>query len=617
MSQFTLLKEKRFGPFFWTQFLGAFNDNLFKNALLIMFAFHGVTQLAGEESTLDASTLVNLSAGLFILPFFLFSALAGQLADKFEKGALIRIIKLFEIALMSIAAIGFIFNMPYLLLSLLFLMGTQSAFFGPVKYSILPQHLKEEELVGGNGMIEMGTFLAILLGTVVGGILIALQQGRVFVACGVVLLALIGWWTSKGIPLAKAADPTLKVAFNPLVETWKVIQFTRENHVVLRSILGISWFWFYGAIFLAQMPTFTEEVICGNELVVTLLLTVFSVGIGAGSLLCERFSHKRVELGLVPFGAIGLTLFALDLWWVSSGFEVRSTMGVAVFLREWQHWRLIVDLLMIGLFGGFYIVPLYALIQQRSQVENRSRVIAGNNILNALFMVAAALLAIVFLGRGYTIPQLFFLVAVLNAVVALYIFSLVPEFLLRFLIWIVVHLMYRLETEGEEHVPDEGGILVADCVSIVDYALLSGACFRPIRFVMDAKNFRRSLLSYFLKAGKAIPFSSKKEDPVVYEHASSEVKAALEEGELMGTSSKYWQPETNSSNSPRDEMAEIFNQRPLTPIIPVSIHSKEGGRSDSFTMKSPRRFWTKVVVVFHPARPPADLYLEVFQGGKK
>jgi len=617
MSQFSLLKKKKFGPFFWTQFLGAFNDNLFKNALLIMFAFQGTTQLAGGMSQMDASTLVNLSAGLFILPFFLFSALAGQLADKFDKGKLIRLIKLFEIILMSIAAFGFIFDTPVLLLSLLFLMGTQSAFFGPVKYSILPQHLEEEELVGGNGMVEMGTFLAILLGTVAGGVLIALEQGRAWVACGIVLLAVIGWLKSRGIPEAIANAPDLKIAFNPITETWRVIQFTRENIVVFRSILGISWFWFYGAIFLAQMPTFTEKVIHGNELVVTILLTVFSLGIGTGSLLCERLSNKKIELGLVPFGAIGLTLFALDLWWVSIGLPDRELIGVGVFLQELKHWHLMVDLLLIGLFGGFYIVPLYALIQQRSKPENRSRIIAGNNILNALFMVVAAALAIVTLGQGYTIPQLFLFVAILNALVAIYIFTLVPEFLLRFLVWIMVHFMYRIRLTGKENLPEEGGaILVSNHVSFIDFALITGVCPRPVRFIMDVKIFKAPLLNFFFRAGKSIPITGAGKHPGVLKAAFESVRETLSEGDLVGVFPEGRITKTGSLNSFHKGIERMVKDTPV-PVIPIALKGVWGSffsKKDGAAMqKLPRRFWSQIVIEIHPPIQPENVTVEHVQ----
>ena len=370
---------------------------------------------------------------------------------------LIRRIKLLEIMIMCGAAIGFYLNSTALLISLLFLMGAQSTLFGPIKYGILPQHLHEDELMGGNGMVEMGTFLAILLGTMVGGILIGLSDGSLWVAGIVIALAILGYLSSLGIPAAPPVAPKLHINWNPITETWRIFQFTRQNRTVFLSILGISWFWFVGASYLAQLPNYTLLTLGGTEQVVTLLLTVFSLGIGLGSLLCERLSGHKVELGLVPFGSIGITVFGIDLFFAAPYADYAGELrGFSAFLQSPGQWRVVLDLGLIGLFGGFFIVPLYALVQQRSEPSHRSRVIAGNNILNALFMVVSALIAIVFLNRGFTIPQLFLVIAVFNAAVAIYIYSLVPEFLMRFIVWILVNIMYRLRAEGLERIPDEG-----------------------------------------------------------------------------------------------------------------------------------------------------------------
>jgi MFS family permease len=595
MSQFTLLKKKRFGPFFWTQFYGAFNDNLFKNALLIMFAFSGASHLADKTPMMDAGTLVNLSAGLFILPFFLFSALAGQLADKYEKGYLIRLIKIVEIIIMTLAAIGFIFNLPLVLLALLFLMGTQSAFFGPVKYSILPQHLKKEELVGGNGMVEMGTFLAILLGTIAGGVLIAVNGGRYVVGGSIIILAIFGWIKSRGIPVAPAASPNLKITFNPLTETWKTISFTRENIVVFRSILGISWFWFYGATFLAQMPTLTEKVLLGNEHVVTLLLTLFSVGIGAGSLLCERLSNQRVELGLVPFGAIGLTLFALDLWWVASHLHPSGVSGFSAFLSQLTSWRILLDLLGIGLFGGFYIVPLYALIQQRSDEARRSQVIAGNNIINAFFMVTAAGMAIFLLKLGLTIPQLFLCVAIMNALVAIYIFSLVPEFLLRFFIWILVHLYFKINVTGSKHFPQEGRLIgMTEGKSFLDFALLSGISPRPTRFIMDHKLFNRPMVHYLFKGGRAVPQYDHQENPELWKKTLDILVQAMKEEEWIC----FLSPETKLLRDLLHELRIDDNAMTET-LVSYQLKTKSPALPSG---KLPRRFRSEIDILVHKKR---------------
>src|SRR6185369_4678751 len=387
-------------------------------------------------------------------------------------------------------AAGFLYQNLTLLIGALFLMGLHSTVFGPVKYSILPQHLRLEELVGGNGLVEMGTFVAILLGTVLGGLLIAQRNAASLVSIAVIGIACAGYLSSRGVPSAPAAAPDLKINWNPFTETWANLQFTRGNRTVFLSVLGISWFWFYGATLLAQFPNYCKDVLGGDEHVATVMLTMFSIGVGTGSLLCERLSGRKVEIGLVPFGSIGLTVFALDLFFASPTVSPTHVIGAAEFLAQPANWRILFDLLMIGMFGGFYIVPLYALIQSRAERSHQSRIIAGNNILNALFMVVSALMAIVLLKAGVTIPQVFLVTALLNAAVAIYIYSLVPEFLMRFLVWLLVHTIYRLDKSGMENIPEEGpAVLVCNHVSFVDALIITAACRRPIRFVMDHNIF--------------------------------------------------------------------------------------------------------------------------------
>ncbi len=530
-SQFKLMQERRFLPFFLTQFLGAFNDNFYKNALVVLVTFQ-----AARLTELSPGVLVNIAAGLFILPFFLFSATAGQFADKFEKSRLIRFTKLLEIAIMVLATVAFALSSVQLMLVTLFLMGTQSAIFGPVKYAILPQVLDETELVGGNALVESGTFVAILLGTIVGGLLIAVPSGSVWVSAGVVATALLGYLASRSIPPVAAADPGMKIDWNPATQTWQMVRFARENRTVFLSILGISWFWFYGAVFLSQFPGFASEVLGGDEKAVTLLLAVFSVGIAIGSLLCERLSGKHVEIGLVPFGSIGLTVFGLDLWWASSALEAGAAMRpLSELLAEAVTWRILFDLVMIALCGGFYIVPLYALVQSRSAPSHRSRIITANNILNAAFMVVAAAMGAGLLAAGASVQQLFLITALLNAAVAIYIYTLVPEFLLRFIVWLLVHTVYRLRVEGMDHVPEEGGaVIVANHVSFVDALIIMAASRRPVRFVMDHRIFRWPILSFVFRTSRAIPIGSENEDPAMMERAFVEVARALVAGELVG-----------------------------------------------------------------------------------
>ena len=442
-------------PFFMTQGLGAFNDNIFKNALAALLVFKG-SQIAG----LNTNQVVNLSAMVFILPFFLFSALFGQFADKYEKSVQIRRVKLLEIGIMLLATLAFWLNNLPLLLLVLFLLGLQSTIFGPIKYGILPQVLAREELVGGNALIEMGTFVAILAGTIAGPQLAGIETSWPYwvgVAC--LLVAVAGYRYSLKIPVAEAVSPDLKINWNIFSETVRNLQFLNQNRVVLNSVLGISWFWFFGAIFLVQIPAYSQYVLGGDADLMSTLLAIFIIGISTGSLLCERLSGNQVEIGLVPFGAIGLTLFGLDLYFaspVSPGIDVSALD----FLTNGANWRISFDLLLIGIFGGFYIVPLYALVQQRSSPNHRSRVIAGLNILNALFMVTAAVMAMLVLGpAGFSIPELFLITAILNAAVTIYIFTLVPEFLMRFLVWMLIHTIYRVSVKGIDNIPGEGPVI--------------------------------------------------------------------------------------------------------------------------------------------------------------
>ena len=438
------MKEQRFRPFFLTQFLGAFNDNVFKTALITLVAFHAVS-----ITTMDGNMLATVLPGLFILPFFLFSATAGQLADKFEKSQIIRIVKVFEIGIMLFASAGFYLHNIWLLGSALFMMGMHSTIFGPVKYSYLPQHLKENELIGGNGMIEMGTFVAILLGQVLGAWLAMQNQHEVITSITIIAIALMGYWTSRGVPISPAADPQLKINWNPITETYRNIQFVWQHQQVWLAIVAISWFWFYGATLLAQFPSFAKQVLYGDESIYIFLLSVFSLGIGVGSLMCEKLSKGKVELGLVLFGAIGLTIFGVDLYYAStslhSSLNNKMLLDVLSFIGKhydaqgqmiFTYWRLLADIALLGLFGGLFIVPLYALIQTRSERSHQSRVIAANNIINALFMVASAVFSILIFKQKFTIPQLFLSTALLNVIVMIYLCIRQPEYYKAFVKWI-------------------------------------------------------------------------------------------------------------------------------------------------------------------------------------
>jgi MFS family permease len=432
-NQFELLNERRYRPFFLTQFFGAFNDNVFKTALITLVAFH-----TANLTAMNGALLATLLPGLFILPFFLFSATAGQIADKFEKAQLIRWVKLFEICIMGFASVGFFLHHLGLLVLSLFLMGMHSTLFGPIKYAYLPQHLKTEELVGGNGMVEMGTFIAILLGQMLGAWLIMHHPYALRTSLAVILIALLGYWTSRSIPNSPAADPTIKINWNPFTETLRSLTSMKVQPTIWLAIIAISWFWFYGATLLAQFPNLAKQVLFGDESVFISLLFVFSLGVGIGSLLCEKLAKDKSAIGLVLIGAIGLSVFGFDLYVTSTNLH---DMGSAItqdylsFITQSSHWRLLMDIGLIGLSGGIYIVPLYVILQTQAQHGFQSRVIAANNIMNALFMVVSASFSVLIFKAGFSIPQLFLATALLNALVMVYLCIRQPDYLTGFLNW--------------------------------------------------------------------------------------------------------------------------------------------------------------------------------------
>jgi len=612
-NQFDLLRQRRFAPFFWTQFAGALNDNLFKNALVIFVAFQ-----AAVGAGLDANTLVNLAGAAFIAPFVLLSATAGQLADKYEKSRLIRLVKLFEVAVTALALYGFWQRDLAVLFTALALTGVQSTLFGPVKYAILPQHLRVEELTGGNGLVETGTFVAILLGTIVGGVVVAIEPGGpAWAGALCVVVAVIGWLASRGIPDTPPVAPALVINWNPLSETWRNLRLAHRDLVVWRSMLGISWFWFYGATFLAQFAGFTRDYLGGNESVATALLAVFSAGIGVGSLLCERLSGRRVEIGLVPFGSIGLTLFAVDLWLAARGLRGAETAGLAALAAEPAHWRVAFDLAMIGVFGGFYIVPLYAMVQERSEPTHRSRIIAANNILNAVFMVASAAIAIALLRAGLSVVDLFLVTALMNAAVALYIYRLVPEFLMRFIAWLLVHTMYRVERRGLDHVPDEGACVVAcNHVSYVDAVVISAYVRRPIRFVMDHRIFETPLMGFIFRTMRAIPIAPAKEDAARKERAFAEVREALGDGEIVGIFPEGRLTADGEMQPFRPGIERIVADTPV-PVIPMALSGLWGSFfSRSYQGKAMRRWrgmFSRITLAAGKPIPPAQVTLELLR----
>ena len=593
-SQFSLLSKRRFLPFFVTQSLGALNDNLFKQSLILAILFK--LNIEG-----DRGIWVNLCALLFIVPFFLFSALAGQFGEKYPKDRLIRLIKLGEIAIMIVAAIGFAFDHLALMLVALFAMGTHSALFGPVKYSILPQTLHQDELVGGNGLVEMGTFLSILAGTIGAGIMLSSGNYTVIVSVVIISVAVLGYLASRAIPGAPADTPQLRLNWNIFSESWATLRMgLNQTPAVSRSVVGNSWFWFVGAIYLTQIPAYAKEWLYGDETVVTLILTVFSVGIALGSLLCEKLSGRKVEIGLVPFGSFGLTVFGLLLWWHSGSMpqNIQPNDWLSV-LGFSQAWWVLFDILGLGVFGGFYIVPLYALIQSRTAPSERARVIAANNILNALFMVVSALITILLLSVAkLTIPELFLVVSLMNIAVNTYIFKIVPEFSMRFMIWLLSHSMYRVQHKNLELIPDEGAaLLVCNHVSFVDALLISGAVRRPIRFVMYYKIYNLPVLNFIFRTAGTIPIAGRGEDEVIYERAFDQIAKYLNDGELVCIFPEGKLTTDGQIDEFKAGVTRILERTPV-PVIPMALQGLWG----SFFSRDPNkgffhRLWSRVTLV--------------------
>ena len=608
-GQFALLKQGRFAPFFFTQFLGAANDNLFKFALTVLVTY----QL--QVSWLPAQMAGLVIGALFILPFVLLSATAGQWADKYDKARIMRAVKLLEIGIMALAGLGFWFQLVPLLLACVLLMGLHSTFFGPVKYAYLPQHLSERELTGGNGLVEMGTFVAILLGNVGGGLLMSIPQtGAHWVAVACLGVAVLGWLTSARIPVSPASDSGLKLNWNPFSETWRNLQLARQYPSVFRSLLGISWMWFFGAVFLAQFPSFARDVLGGNEQVASLLLVVFSIGIAVGSLLCETFSHRHVEIGLVPIGALGMTVFAFDLY-LASQAVVPPAAGVLLtvgeFVAQPAHWRVMADLALLAFSAGLYSVPMYALIQLRAQPSHRARIIAANNILNALFMIVSSLMAGAMLGAGLSIPQVFGATALLNILVVGYVFWLMPEYIVRLVMLFVTRVVYRLKVRGDEHLPTDGAaILVCNHVSFVDAVILGVCSPRPMVFLMDHRIFKTPGIGWFFRAVKAIPIAPQKEDPQAYEQAFDRAREVLRNGDLLCLFPEGAITKDGRMQPFKAGIMKILASDPV-PVIPAALHNLWGSsfsRIDGAAMARPLRrgLFNRIgLVVGEPLLPEA------------
>ena len=609
LGQFQLLGTRRLAPLFTTQFFGAFNDNLFRAAMAVILVYGGL--IAAE----DTNFFVNAAAGLFMLPFFLFSATAGRIADKYEKSRLIRVVKIVEILVAALAGLSlYLQNVPFMLF-VLFLFGTQSAFFGPLKYSILPQHLHESELVGGNAMVAMGTFVAILLGTLLGT---AVGGGRFDSAYGILfalilLTALTGYLASRKIPEAPPKAKVTGSIWNPVKDTLEIIRLARRKKSVFLSILGVSWFWLLGGLYLAQIPNLTKVHLFGDETVVTLLLGFFTLSIATGSLLCEKLSGRKIEIGLVPFGALGLSLAGVDIYFAINAIELTPERGALAFLAAEGSPRVLLDIFLLGVFAGFYEVPLYASIQARTPEEHRARVIAATNILNSLFMVLGSVFAILWLSIiGFSIPALLLTLAVSTLVVAAFIFNQVPEFAMRFIIWTLTHSMYRVTHQALERIPERGpAMLVCNHVSYVDALIIGGAVPRPVRFIMLKRIYDIPVLNFVFRTGRAIPIESPRVDAKAYERALDEIQEGLQAGDLLCIFPEGKLTTDGEIDEFRPGIERMLEAAPV-PTIPIALQglwgsffSHKGG-----TFRNTGRFWSRVKIVAGEVQSPQGVTAE-------
>jgi 1-acyl-sn-glycerol-3-phosphate acyltransferase len=606
-SQTKLLFRKGFRALFVTQLLSAFNDNLLKNAVVIW-----ISATQARMFGLSPEVMISLCSGVFILPFFLFSATAGQLADRYEKPRLIRYIKVAEIGIMVLMALGFVRAELSLLLAGILLLGVHSTFLGPIKYSILPQMVAAGELVAGNALVEMGTFLAILAGTIGGGVLVLMERGPTWIGAAGVFWAALGYLASRRIPALPQVAPHLRLSFNPIRPTLDILRITHKTRAVFLSALGISWFWFFGAAFLTVLPSYARSTLGAHEHVVTFFLAVFCIGIALGSLLCEKVSGKNLELGLVPLGSIGMTLFTLDLFFIGSPLHAPShALGIGEFLQTPHALRIVADLFGIALFGGFYTVPLYTLIQQRAEPSERSRVVAGNNILNALFMVVASLMLAWLFARKLSVPSIFLVIACLNAAVAIYIYSLLPEFLLRFIAWVLSRTLYRLTLNGHERIPATGAaVVICNHVSFVDFLVIAGSIRRPVRFVMDHRIAAMPVVSLLFKQGKTIPIAPEREDKALMERAFAQIAHELREGEIVCIFPEGKLTKTGDMNTFRTGIERIVRETPV-PVVPMALSGLWGSmfsrKQPSAGLPLPRRFRSQLVLNIGEPVPPAQV----------
>lgn len=566
-----LINEKRFLPYFCTQFLGAFNDNIYRNAFAIL-----VTYFIAKE---NEGVIVNAALVAFILPFFLFGAIAGQLADKYEKAKLIRHIKVAEIVIMVVGSLALYFQSVGGMLFVLFALGSQSAFFGPIKYSILPQHVSKDEILNANAYVEAGTFVAILLGTILGGSLanyMGMNMNFQYALMGSIIgFAILGWLASAFIPSAPAASPELELSFNVPRSTVDIITKTHENKPVFTAILANSWFWFFGAVVMTQFPAFAKDILSGDGNVAVMLLATFSIGIGLGSFACSVFSRGQVEMGLVPFGAIGISFFA---WQLGRTDVVISNdlLTLTELLAVPGIWWVIVNLTMLAFSSGLFIVPLYAFMQVFSDEKHRSRTIAVNNILNSVFMVVAGVAGVVLLALDFTVLQIYKIAAVANAIVAIYIFSQIPEHFLRLLSWLLMHSVYRIKKVDLDKIPKDGpALIVCNHVSFFDPPILLGILPRPARFIMWHSFYDLPVAGRLFKWLKTIPIGNARERADLVPLAYDKIAEELEAGHLVVIFPEGHITKTGELNNFQPGIDKILRRTPV-PVVPMALRGMWG-----------------------------------------
>lgn len=586
---------------FWTQFLGALNDNVFKNALVILVLYRGWT-----VGGFTPEQFAVLAGAVFITPFLLFSAYGGKFSDGMDKGLLVNRLKTMEIGISLLAAVGlFTHNLPMMLLAL-FGFATQSAFFGPVKYAILPQLLEPDKLLGGNALVESATSLAILLGTILGGHLAAWHPQAVAVA--VLTISLAGRYFATTVPSAPAQGEPQKSGW--WASNAEALKLTWQTVPMFLTVMGISWFWLFGSTCLTLIPLYSKNILNGSEMVTTLLLAAFSVGIGVGSQLCEKLSKGRMELGWVPIGSVGMTVFALDFSLLKiSPEQSRTAMDL---LSSPTTLRMLVDLAGLSMSAGLFIVPLYTFIQKRSADETRSRLLAGNSLWNSLFIIFATGVIFACLHHGVTLPQLFLGLALANLAVSFAAYRKLPEFTLRLFVVLICRICYKLKVINSEGVPEEGAcVIVCNHVTLVDWLFLASGTDRPVRFVMLKSFYDMPVAHYIFRDGGAIPITSAKKDPETLARAFESIHEALQNEEMVIIFPEGALTTDGEVARFRSGVEKILERDP----VPVLVTALKGLYGTRFS-KCPNRRWhfrPPVEMVVGEMHSPEGLTAEVLR----